>query len=152
MPTAAESTTPPPETEALSVDLPVSANRFRRRLQTATPGPSMTRQEFADDCDINRIMARFQVTGAINHFAKYSPIYGEFDALDYQTAQNLIIRARQMFDDLPATIRREVATPAGFLEFISNPANEARMIELGLKKKPPEPIPAPPVTPTPPTG
>ena len=39
--------------------------------------PSMTKQSFKDECDINKIMAKFQKTGAIEHYAKHAPSYGD---------------------------------------------------------------------------
>jgi len=112
--------------------------------------PSATKQEFAQDCDINIILARFQRTGAMNHFAAYAPNYGDFSALDYQTAQNTLIRAQKMFDALPSSIRHLCSTPAGFLDFVQDPKNAEKMAELGLiptappLAKPPETTPATP--------
>lgn len=118
----------------------------RRVVQPIGDEPSRTRQEFRNECDINRILASYQRTGALNHFAKYSGSYGDFTACDLQTAQNLLIRARQMFDELPSALRREVATPEGFLDFVQNPANAAKMAEYGLTKPVPgtDPTPKPP--------
>lgn len=97
--------------------------------------PSRTRQEFKDECDINRIMANYQITGAINHFSKYSSSYGDFSACDFQEAQNLVIRARKMFDELPNNVKAHVSTPEGFLAFVQNPANAEKMAELGLRPR-----------------
>lgn len=121
----------------------------RRRVLSDTTGPSLTRQEFKNDCDINRILASYQRTGALTHFAKYAPEYGDFNACDLQTAQNLIIRARNMFDALPSAVKREVSTPEGFLSFVQNPANAARMAELGLTVPGPgdKPVSVPPAEP-----
>ncbi|AXH77259.1 MAG: internal scaffolding protein [Microviridae sp.] len=120
---------------------------LRRRI-TAPVGaaPSRTKQEFKDDCDVNRILAKFQRTGALTHFAKYAPFYDDINACDYQTAQNLLLRARNMFDALPSNIRAHVSTPAGFLEFVQDPKNKAKMQEFGLIPTPP------PITPAPPAG
>lgn len=111
----------------------------RRRVAYTQPAnePSMTKQEFADDCDINKILSKFQITGALNHFAKWAPSYGDFSACDFQEAQNLLIRARQMFDELPSSIRNMVATPQGFLDFVNDPANADKMLQLGLREAPP---------------
>lgn len=121
----------------------------RRVYQPHGSEPSMTKQEFKNECDINQILARYQKTGAINHFAKYAGSYGDFSACDLQEAHDLLTRARKMFDDLPSAVRREVATPEGFLDFVQNPANKARMAELGLTKAPlPPPVPVPPAAST----
>lgn len=134
-----------------------------RRVKTVIGGESMTRQEFAEDCDINRILKRFQLTGALSHFARFSPQYMDVTPCDYQEAQNLMLRARAMFDALPSEVRKEVATPEGFLAFVSNPANAERMAELGLRDRKktdppgsvlapdPAPPPAPPPAPNPAT-
>lgn len=127
---------------------------LRRRVQTVIGGESMTRQEFRDDCDVNRILKKFQLTGALSHFARFSPEYMDVAPCDFQEAQNLMIRARTMFDALPSAVRNEVATPEGFLAFVSDPANAERMAELGLRERRPT-DPAPSVlapTPTPPAS
>lgn len=118
----------------------------RRRVISDTTGPSLTRQEFKAECDINNILASFQRTGAMHHFAKYAPEYGEFNACDLQQAQNLLIRARQMFDDLPSSVKREVSTPEGFLSFVQDPANAEKMAALGLTN--PRATPVPPASPS----
>lgn len=109
--------------------------------------PSLTKQEFAVDCDINHIMAKYQKTGAINHFAKYSAEYGDFSPCDLQEALHLVNRAQTMFDELPSSIRREVINPEGFLSFVQDPANRSRLDELGLTNTPAAPIAPPPATP-----
>lgn len=114
----------------------------RTRTPIGSEG-SMTKQEFKDECDINGIMARYQRTGAISHFAKWAPTYGEFSPCDLQSAQNTVIRANQMFAELPSSIRDLTHTPEGFLAFVQDPANAAKLVELGL-------VPAPPVIERPP--
>lgn len=104
----------------------------RRRVRTPVGGPSLTKQEFLETCDINHIMAKYQHTGAIDHYAKYAPEYRDTTPCDYQESLNLVKRAQKLFDDLPANIKRETQTPEGFLAFVQNPANKQRMQELGL--------------------
>lgn len=124
-----------PTIEAAPAPLRYFAPATRRRVYTDVgTEPSLTRQEYKDDCDINRILAQYQRTGALNHFAKYAGSYGDFDACDFQTAHNIMIRAREMFDALPANVKKLVATPQGFLEFVQDPANADKMAELGLRQ------------------
>lgn len=118
----------------------------RRRVQHTIEGPSATKQEFTAECDINQILAKYQRTGALSHFARYAPQYGDFTAIDLQEAYALAERAAQMFDDLPSSVRNEVKTPEGFLNFVQDPSNRTRMQELGLTATPIAPIPPPPVT------
>ena len=99
--------------------------------------PSMTKQSFKDECNINKIMAKFQKTGAIEHYAKHAPTYGDATPIQLMDAQQIIINAQTMFDDLPATIRKKFDNdPAKFLEFVQDEANSEEMIELGLRAKP----------------
>lgn len=119
---------------------------WKRTYQPLGSEPSMTKQEFKDETDINKIMARYQRTGAIDHFAKWSPSYGEFSACDLQTAQNIVIRARQMFADLPSSIRNLTESPEGFLKFVQDPQNAPKLVELGLVPAPPAAIKPPDAT------
>jgi len=109
--------------------------------------PSMTKQEFKNETDINQILKRYQRTGALTHYSKYAPQYGDFTSTDLQQAQNLLITARQMFAELPSSIRSLTQTPEGFLDFVQDPANAAKMAELGLIESPTPVIPPPPSTP-----
>lgn len=118
-----------------------------KRVQTPIGSePSQTKQEFKDETDINKIMARYQRTGAIDHYAKWAPTYGEFSACDLQEAENLVIRARQMFADLPSSIRNLTESPEGFLNFVQDPANAPKLVELGLVAAPPVAVKPPDAT------
>lgn len=103
-----------------------------RVAQDVGPEPHATKQSFRDDTDVNKIMSKFQRTGILSHVNKYSGMYGEIPALDFQEAQNLIIRARQMFADLPSAIRSRFKDPGEFLEFVQDPKNQPQLEELGL--------------------
>lgn len=112
-------------------------------------GPSMTKQSHKDECDINRIMSKYQKTGIITHVAKYAARYGEASDIDYQTALNTVMEAQQMFADLPSTVRKRFDNdPAEFLQFVSDPGNVEEMRQLGLVEVPTEPIPIPVVVKT----
>ena len=47
-----------------------SAYARRDRLSVDVVGPSLTKQSFKDQCDINRIMRRYSAGGQIDHLAK----------------------------------------------------------------------------------
>lgn len=132
------STTPNPRRNYYHLSWP-------RVIQPVGLEPSATKQEFKDQCDINSILRRYQRTGALDHYAKFSPEYGEFNACDLQTAQNMLIRARSLFDALPSSIRDLTKTPEGFFNFVNDPKNSSRLVELGLVKGP-DVVPAPPVS------
>ena len=123
----------------------------RRRVKKEVGEKSLTKQEFRDQCDVNRIMDKYQKTGLLDHVSRYQGQYGDFaDAPDYHTALNKMYEADAMFMTVPSSIREMFNNDAGeFLEFVMDPANEAEMREIGLLPKksanevqdPPEPLP-----------
>lgn len=108
--------------------------RFSPSEKVISPeGVEPAQQQFKDDCDINSIMRKFQVTGAIDHVAAHQPNYGMATPVDLHQAMNLITRAEQMFADLPSSLRRRFnGNPTEMLEFVQNPANADEARELGL--------------------
>lgn len=110
---------------------------------------SRTNQSSKDETDINVIVRRFGITGVMPQSLKL-PTYGDFtDVVDFQTAQNAVIAAREAFMSIPADVRNKFDNdPQQFLEFVNDPNNLEEMYKLGLAKKPAEPVdPAPPVDP-----
>lgn len=107
--------------------------------------PSKTRQEFADECDINTIMERYENGGAISHVNKAQPMYLDTTGYpDLQGAMDLFREAAVQFNALPAKVRREFDNDAQkFIDFAAEPENLERMREWGLA--PAAPIPESPV-------
>lgn len=113
-------------------------------------GPSLTRQEFLEESDVNLIIERTQVDGLAPLSANAGePIYGDFTApelRDFHAAQNIILGTGQLMDRLPARVRERFGNDvANVLAFIGDANNRAEAIELGLIDPPPAP-PAPPPT------
>jgi len=96
-----------------------------------------TQQQFRDECDINRILERFNVTGQLP-VGSVQPEYADFSGVfDYQSACNAVIAANQSFAGLPAKIRNRFGNdPALFLEFVQDEANAEECYQLGLLKRP----------------
>lgn len=125
-----------------------------------TEGPSLTRQEFADECDINSIMARYEghVIGGPGNLGPMEPRYFDYAAapqtlLEFMTFMQ---EADAQFMTLPAQVRREFDNdPKLFVDFASDPENLDQMRTWGLAPpaKPPEPAkPAEPATASPGAG
>lgn len=97
-----------------------------------------TVQDAKDECDINLIMARYQRTGLMPEGIG-TGTYGDFSqALEFQDAQNLLIRAREQFEALPSKIRdRFHNNPVELLDFVHNVDNKKEAQELGLLNKEP---------------
>lgn len=102
------------------------------------PNSSMTQQQFADECDINNIVASN---------ASYSPMtadeysrqnFTDFgDGMDFQSHQNYMAEANSAFFSLPSEMRARFRNnPAELFEFIHNPANQEEAYNLGLAKRP----------------
>ncbi|UDN67537.1 internal scaffolding protein [robinz microvirus RP_40] len=106
--------------------------------------PSRTRQEFADECDINVLMAKFEATGVISHISQREPFYLDVSdgVLPLADALDVVRAAERAFMSLPAKARAEFDNDAvRFVEFAQDPANKDRMIEWGLAVAPVVPSP-----------
>lgn len=101
---------------------------------------SLTHQSFKDECDINLIIDRLDVSGFLNQPGQRTPQY--FDASevpDYQSALNQVIYAQSLFADLDAHVRKRFGNdPAAFVDFFNDPANQDEAIRLGLATSAPE--------------
>jgi len=123
--------------------------------------PSMTKQSFVAECDINNIVKEY-TPQAMAQLTLMNLQAGNFqdlpDASDYQTMLETLRRTDEAFALLPAKIRARFDNdPAQFVEFFNDPANQEEAIKLGLASdlRPPEPSappPAPPAPPEPPKG
>lgn len=93
-----------------------------------------THQNFAKECDINTILAKYKKTGLIDHVARHNGQYGDFtDPVDFETAMNLVVNAQEMFMELPADVRSQFGNdPGAFLNYATNPENASGMRDLGL--------------------
>jgi len=107
------------------------------RVQVAPRGRSRTKQSFREESEITNIMARYVKTGLIDHFSSYGPEYGFASSVTFHEAMNVVTKADQMFQALPAATRQRFAgDPALFLDFVQNPENQAEMVTLGLASAP----------------
>ncbi len=95
--------------------------------------PSLAKQSFRDECDINNILRQFNVTGQLPANG-VQPQYGDFSGItDYQSALNAVMAAQDSFLQLPAKVRAKFDNdPALFVEFASDEANKDEMKALGL--------------------
>lgn len=114
-------------------------NRFKTaygpKLKVAItfPAEGRTKQSFKDECDINKIMAKFQTTGLIEFVNQNQGRYLDCTGVDYQEAMLTVANANSMFQSLPSGIRAYFENdPALFVDFASNPENLPQMHEMGL--------------------
>ncbi len=102
--------------------------RNRAEILALIPAPiyddGRTKQSFRDECDINAIMDRAAQGGTITHLAKWEGIYADFSEYDFQDHNQKLTKGREIFDDLPAEIRREFGqSPQAFFDYVNDPKN-----------------------------
>lgn len=95
-------------------------------------GPSMTKQAFAEESDINVIVERFMKSGVIPEIRM--PISGDFtDVQDFRGCMDAVVKARESFDELPAAVRARFQNdPAQFVDFCLVEENWDEAMKLGL--------------------
>lgn len=95
--------------------------------------PSLTKQSFAEECDINTIVERFGLTGELPTDIR-APQYADFDEIfDYHSAMNAVAQAREAFDAMPADVRARFSNdPGAFVDFCADENNRDEAVKLGL--------------------
>lgn len=127
------------------------------RVLTEMRGPSKTRQEFTEECDVNTIMDRYMKTSVFPFKEPGPPVYYDFVGMpDLQNALADLHRADDAFMQLPAKVRKEFDNdPVRFVEFATNEDNLKQLRDWGLaapEKAPDAPmrvevVNAPPIVP-----
>lgn len=116
---------------SIGYDGPIPA----RPVVDCTGEKSPTVQAAKDECDINKIIARFERAGVWpgsreGYFADVSEV-GE-----YRDALEVVRLADESFMTLDAKVRARFDNdPGKLVEFLSDPANEAEALELKLIEK-----------------
>lgn len=106
----------------------------------------ITEQSHAAEVNINAIVKKHGIDLIAKTNALLSPTF-RFDDVtgnDFTEAMNILSKAQNTFDSMPSQIRKEFDNnPAKFLDFVQNPDNADKMVDMGLAH-PPQP-PAEPV-------
>lgn len=113
------------------------------RFQTYPKGLSLTHQSSGPETDINYIMQKYERTGVLEHRNTFQGKYGDFTNVpsDYHEAANQVLKADEMFQTLPAGVRRRFHNdPGAFISFVSNPDNIDELVKLGLAVAPPSEV------------
>ena len=100
---------------------------------------SLAHQSFAEETDINNIVAKFLKTGVAPESIRV-PTFQDFEGIfDFQSAMQTMMQAEEAFMAMPGDVRaRFNHDPAAFVGFCSDPANMAEAAALGLAVKRPE--------------
>lgn len=114
-------------------------------------GTGLTKQSFAGEVDINKIIAAFERTGMVTHLNSKEPFYGDVsDLVGYQECLDKVNEADALFMGMDARVRERFANdPAKMVEFLADPANLPEAITLGMAVKRPVVPPGGPIDPNP---
>jgi len=92
-----------------------------------------TKQSFAEECDINTIMRKYNNSGEMPAINIQAPQYLDATGFDYQEAMQFTAGAQSLFNELPSAIRNRFNNdPAQFLDFTSKEENKTEMAQMGL--------------------
>lgn len=109
--------------------------RRSKRSTMSFSKPSLTRQAFKDECDVNNVVQRWLKTGVVDHVRSSSnqQFLDCTQVNDYHNALNVVINAENAFNELSAHVRERFDNdPAKYLAFMSDAANTEEAIKLGL--------------------
>lgn len=103
-------------------------------VATLNEEPSMTQQQFKEECDINNIMRKYEQTGQITHINRKQGVYADLSNIkDYQEMLHTIHHAEEAFNTLPAEVRYKFRNdPTKLIAFLQDTSNREEAIKLGL--------------------
>lgn len=92
--------------------------------------PSLTQQQFTDECDVNRIVRSHGFTPADISQMRFADVS---EVVSYEEALQTVRKAQESFSALPADVRARFDNdPAQFVNFIDNSANAEELVKMGL--------------------
>lgn len=95
--------------------------------------PTLTKQSFAEEVDINTIVKRFNLTGQLPENI-HMPTYADYDEVfDFHSAMDAVRKAQESFDAMPAEVRTRFHNdPAELVDFCQDADNLEEARKLGL--------------------
>lgn len=96
----------------------------------------VTNQAAKKSCDVNEIIKNYDKTGIISNVSKFEAKFGDMSGVDFKNMQDKVTNAHSQFMTLPSHIRARFNNdPGSLLDFMEDPANRPKAIELGLINK-----------------
>lgn len=116
-----------------------SAYDGSRVRRTVGEGPSMVREAFKDECDINQIVQRY-AAGAQMPPRPGDALYADVSGLsDYKSAVDQVLAAYANLDAMPEKARALLKNdPEGFRHALLNATQSEDLVALGILKAPTE--------------
>lgn len=107
-------------------------------VESVNTDPTLTQQQFKEQCDINNIIKHYAQTGELPLSKKVGQFLDVSNIQDYQTSLQTVFDAQRAFDDLPSQIRSRFENdPSKLIAFIEDDANTAEAQTLGLLSQKP---------------
>lgn len=97
-------------------------------------GDGMTQQEYADECDVNKILAKYKAQVNLEGYFDSSLVFGDFSQVPtYQEMQDKVRAANELFMELPAAVRKHFDNDPGlFVAGAQTPEGVAFLKSQGL--------------------
>lgn len=111
-------------------------------------------QHHESNTNINKIVKKHgaDLIAKVSELSQFK--YDDVTGNDFQETMNAMIRARDTFSQVPSAIRKQFGNDAAaFMDFVHDPANADKLVEMGLANSPeppPEPVKVEITNPTPP--
>lgn len=100
---------------------------------------SKVQQHHKDAADVSLIVSRHlkqpisQRSAGIAPHGNRQPIFGDFSNIDYHGMMNQVVQIDQTFMRLPSRVRNRFKNrPEMLIQFVSDPANAAEALKMGL--------------------
>lgn len=102
-------------------------------VETINTEPTLTQQQFKEQCDINNIIKNYTQTGELPLSKKVGQFLDVSNVQDYHSALTTVFEAQKAFDNLPSNIRSRFENdPNQLIAFIEDDANHEEALSLGL--------------------
>ena len=101
--------------------------------------PSLTQQQFKDECDLESLLASHNITGILGlaQRSPSEPLYADVsDVPDFHESQNHTARATEYFYSLPSNVRSQFGNSLSkFLSALADPSAREALVSLGVLKE-----------------
>lgn len=119
----------------------IRPNGTLREQQDFSNCPSLAEQQTAHLTDINYLMEKYKPDELAAYIAARNTQRPEIIGHDFSKepslmeAKNIVYRSKQEFEALPDDVKSSFKNHLEFLKFCDNPANQEKLIKMGLATK-----------------
>lgn len=93
----------------------------------------MTEQNHKDQCDVNKIIKKYDKNGIISHVSSMKAEFGDCPAVEYKEMQDRLVKMQGEFNKLPASIKKRFGNnPFSLIAFMDDAGNRDEAIKLGM--------------------